>query len=211
MDEGSDFRSDATGDVSSDATSDASPGERDAADGLAGLPEPPPPGHGPWRDGAHEPWDGPRLQPRRRLHPLTLAAVAVAGITIGVAAVMISDFSTSTTAVGGTPSSSPTAQAPPGGNGYTGGGPASLSPLTGNGSGLTMMLSGRVTAVSATSITIGGNGPSVTAKVTQETRFSGQVRSIGGVKVGDQVSATFSGSSASSLTVTAIEDPASPQ
>jgi hypothetical protein len=73
------------------------------------------------------------------------------------------------------------------------------------------MLSGRVTAVSATSITIGGTGPSVTAKITQATQFAGAVHGIGGVKVGDEVSATLSGSSAGSLTATAIEDPASAQ
>ena len=166
------------------------------SDELAGFPEPPaPPGHG----------------PRRRVHPLTLVAVAVAGATIGVAGVMIADFSSSTPAAGGTPSSSPTAQAPSGGanpgGAYQGGGPSGLPPLTGNGSGLRVMLSGRVVAVSATSITIGGRGPSVTAKITKATQFAGKVHGIGGVKVGDQVSATFSGSSASSLTASAIEDP----
>ena len=180
MDEGSEYRSDE----------------------LAGFPEPPaPPGHG----------------PRRRVHPLTLVAVAVAGATIGVAAVMIADFSSSPPAAGGTPSSAPTAQAPSGGanpgganpgGAYQGGGPSGLPPLTGNGSGLRVMLSGRVVAVSATSITIGGRGPSVTAKITKATQFAGKVHGIGGVKVGDQVSATFSGSSASSLTASAIEDPA---
>jgi Domain of unknown function (DUF5666) len=167
-----------------------------SSDEFAGFPEPPPPARG----------------PRRRVPPLTLAAIAVAGATIGVAAVMIADIGTGTTAaVGGAPS----AQAPSGvgntGGAYPGGGPSGLSPVTGSGSGLRMMLSGRVTAVSATSITIGGIGPSVTAKVTQATQFSGEVHSIGGVKVGDRVSATLSGSSASSLTATAIEDPAAAQ
>jgi len=147
------------------------------------------------------------------VHPLTLAAVAVAGVTIGVAAVLVADFSSSNPAAGGTPSYSSTAQAPPGGNGNTGGGPASLSPVGGNGaaSGLRVMLTGQVTAVSATSITIGGNGPSVTAKVTRATAFSGQVHGIAGVKVGDQVSVTLTGSSPGSLTVTTIQDPASAQ
>jgi hypothetical protein len=170
-------------------------------DEFAGFPQPPPPVPG----------------RRRRVHPLTLAAVAVAGATIGVAAVMIADIPAGTTAaVGGTPPSAPTEQAPSGGatnpgGAYPGGGPSGLPPVTGNGSGLRMLLSGRVTAVSATSITIGGIGPSVTAKIIKATQFSGRVHSIGGVKVGDQVSATLSGSSASSLTATAIEDPATSQ
>jgi hypothetical protein len=161
------------------------------SDEFAGFPEPPPPGRG----------------PRRRVHPLTLAAVAVAGAAIGVAAVMIADFSTSSTAAAGsTPSDTPASQAPSGGGAYPGGGPASLSPLTGNPSGLRMMITGKVTAVSANSITIGGNGPSVTAKIAKATGFTGTADSIGGVKVGDQVSATLAGPSASSLTATAIED-----
>jgi len=175
MDEGSDFRTDASD-------------EGDEIHELAGFPEPPPPGHG----------------PQRRVHPLTLVAVAVAGVTIGVAAVMVADFSSSNTTAGGTPSYSPTAQAPPGGS-------SGLSPVSGNASGLRMMLIGRVTAVGASSITIGGMGPNVTAKVTTATRFSGQVHGIAGVKVGDQVSATLTGSTASSLTATAIEDPAAAQ
>jgi Domain of unknown function (DUF5666) len=143
---------------------------------------------------------------RQRVNPLVLVAIAVAAATIGVVAVLV---------VGGpaSPSSVPASYAPSasgapsGGGSDDGGQQALLPPLTGSGNGLQMMLDGRVTAVSATSVTIGGQGPSVTAKITRATRFSGKVHSISGVKVGDRVSASLSGSSATTLTATTIEDP----
>jgi len=141
--------------------------------------------------------------PRRGVHPLTLAAVAVAGVTIGVAAVLISDAGQDTTAAVSTPSSAPASPPAQG----AGGGLASLPPLTGTGGGLQVMLEGRVTSVSATSITLGGAGPNVSARITRSTQFSGKIRGISGVKVGDQVRATLSGSNATSLTATSIEDP----
>ena len=70
------------------------------------------------------------------------------------------------------------------------------------------LLTGRVLAVSRTSITIGGAGPSVTAAVTSATTITGSVHGIGGVKAGDQVSAQLTGT-ATHLTATAIQDPAS--
>jgi hypothetical protein len=72
---------------------------------------------------------------------------------------------------------------------------------------LEMMLSGRVLAVSGTSITIGGSGPSVTAAVTGTTKVTGTARGIGGVKAGDEVSAQISGTPGH-LAATAIQDPA---
>jgi hypothetical protein len=47
---------------------------------------------------------------------------------------------------------------------------------------------------------------SITARITGSTQFSGQVRAISGVKVGDQVAASLTGSSASSLTATSLDD-----
>jgi hypothetical protein len=82
-----------------------------------------------------------------------------------------------------------------------------LPGLSGNGNGpLRQLLTSRVLAVSGASITIGGDGASVTAAVTATT-VTGKVHSIGGVKVGDEVSAQISGT-ASHLTATAIQDPA---
>jgi hypothetical protein len=68
-----------------------------------------------------------------------------------------------------------------------------------------MMLSGRVLAVSDRSITIGGNGPSVTAAITRFTKITGAVSGIGGVRVGAEVSAQITGTG-SDLTATAIQD-----
>jgi len=73
---------------------------------------------------------------------------------------------------------------------------------------LQIALTGRVLAVSRTSITIGGAGPSVTAAVTDATTITGRVHGIGGVKAGDEVSAQLTGTAAR-LTATAIQDLAS--
>jgi len=137
-----------------------------------------------------------------RVHSFTLAAVAVAGATIGVAAVLITGVGTDgTAATGASPSSAPTQ-----GGGPYAGSPSALPPLSGTGGALQVMVGGRVTAVSATSITIGGRGPSVTAKITKATRFMGTTHSVTGVKVGDQVSAVLSGTSAGSLAAATIQD-----
>ncbi len=79
---------------------------------------------------------------------------------------------------------------------------------SGNGNGqLRMLLTGRVLAVSATSITIGGTGPSVTAAVTGATTITGHAHGIGGVKVGDEVAAQITGTP-SHLVTTTLQDPA---
>ena len=87
------------------------------------------------------------------------------------------------------------------------GGLGALPPLGGNGGALQYMLNGRVTAISSTSITLGGNGPSVTAALTSATKVTGGVTSVSGIKVGDQVTAQITGQSSSSLEATAIQDP----
>jgi hypothetical protein len=84
--------------------------------------------------------------------------------------------------------------------------PSGLSGPSGDGQ-LQMILTGRVLAVSGTSITVGGAGPAVTAAVTSATKVTGTARGIGGVEVGDEVSAQITGG-ASHLAATAIQDPA---
>jgi hypothetical protein len=69
-------------------------------------------------------------------------------------------------------------------------------------------IGGLVRAVSATSITVGGNGQEVTAAVTRATVITGKVSSISGIKVGDFVSASISGTNGK-LTADSIQDPAS--
>jgi len=63
--------------------------------------------------------------------------------------------------------------------------------------------------VSRTSITIGGDGASVTAAFGHSTKFAGVVRSPAGIKVGDEVAATLTGVPGS-LTVVSCQDPAGP-
>jgi hypothetical protein len=70
-----------------------------------------------------------------------------------------------------------------------------------------MSEAGRVTAVSSTSITLGGPGHSLTAAVTSSTKFTGQVTSISAVKVGSNVSVEIS-ESGGRATAIAIQDPA---
>ena len=66
---------------------------------------------------------------------------------------------------------------------------------------------GTVTAVSRTSITIGGPGHTITAAVTSATHITGKVTSLGGIKVGDHVSAQLTQGSGG-VTAVMIADPA---
>ena len=132
------------------------------------------------------------------------AAVAVLAAAAGVAAglFLVKDAPAASSAGVATPSASASASA------SSSTGLPGLPGLSGNGNGqLQMILTGRVLGVSATAITIGGNGPSVTAAVTSATTITGTAHGIGGVKVGDEVSAQITGT-ASHLTATAIQDPA---
>ena len=153
-------------------------------------------------------WPGDR-PPERHLRPVLLlviallAAAAGAGIVLGVEG--LSGSPGVTAAPAGQPSSlTPVA---PGGNGQPGGGGA--LPGTGSGGTGTLFVIGQVTAVSGTSITVGGPGHTVTAAVTRSTRITGKVSGISGVKVGDQVSAQIV-QNGGAARATAIQDPAQP-
>ena len=155
----------------------------------------PPAGYG--RDG------GPG---RSGLRPLAIAIVAVvalgAGAGVALAITKGLDHSPSPSAA---PSTQPSAVAPggSGGGAIPGGGTA-----PGGGAVGEMFVAGSVTAVSSTSITIGGPNHTVTAAITSSTRITGKVTSIGGIKVGAQVSAQITESNGGQPTVTAIQDPA---
>jgi len=147
--------------------------------------------------------------PARRLRPVLLlviallAAAAGAGIVLGVEG--LSGSPGVTAAPAGQPSSlTPVA---PGGNGQPGGGGA--LPGTGSGGTGTLFVIGQVTAVSGTSITVGGPGHTVTAAVTRSTRVTGKVSGISGIKVGDHVSAQIV-QNGGAARATAIQDPAQP-
>jgi hypothetical protein len=82
-------------------------------------------------------------------------AVAVAAAAAGIAAGLF--------LVRGTPAASAADGTTPSASAWSGAGLPALPGLSGNGDGqLRMMLTGKVLAVSSRSITIGGNGPSVT-------------------------------------------------
>jgi hypothetical protein len=157
----------------------------------------PPAGYG--RDG------GPGGPGRSGLRPLVLTIVAVVALGTGAGVALAItrglDHSSSPSAA---PSTQPSAVAPGGSGGaIPGGGTA-----PGGGAVGEMFVAGPVTAVSSTSITIGGPNHTVTAAITSSTRITGKVSSIGGIKVGDQVSAQITESNAGQPMVTAIQDPA---
>jgi hypothetical protein len=143
--------------------------------------------------------DGPSRA--RWLRPGVLAAVIVAGAVAGaVAAAAVMHDSPGPAASGQPPALS---QQQPGGNGA----PAGGGTLPGGGPGASLFVVGTVTAVSGTSITIGGQGHTITATVTRTTRVTGKVAGLGGIKVGDQVSARFT-QDGGRVTAVTIADPA---
>jgi hypothetical protein len=165
-----------------------------------------------------DPWGIPGERPRRsrllagspgRLTAVVAIAAAAAGVAIGLAFVR---SAASHASAASSPAASPSPAGPasaagPAGSGSNGGLPG-LAPLSGNGSGtLQLSVVGTVQAVSSHSITLGGNGPSVTAAITGATKFTGSVTRVSGIKVGSEAVATVTGTG-SSLTVAAIQDPA---
>lgn len=154
------------------------------------------------------PRGGPGAGPRKRVQPFTLAIITLAAAAMGAGIVLAVDDLSSSAAPAAAPGSQPSYLAPgqhvgngqPGANGgFPGGG-------TGGGTA-SLFMTGKVTAVTSTSITVGGPGHSVTAAVTGGTRVTGKVSSIGRVKVGDRVSVQMT-QSGGKTTATAIQDPA---
>jgi len=90
-------------------------------------------------------------------------------------------------------------------------GPQPLPPGGGAGAGPgragSLFLIGTVTAVSRTSITVGGPEHTVMAAVTGATRVTGKVSAVTGIKVGDRVSAQITHGGTGNVAV-AIADPA---
>jgi Cu/Ag efflux protein CusF len=70
-----------------------------------------------------------------------------------------------------------------------------------------MFIAGPVQAISASSITLGSPGRTVTAAITGATRVSGRVTSPSQIKVGDNVSAQITVRNGKSV-VTSIQYPA---
>jgi hypothetical protein len=153
---------------------------------------------------------GGGYRPPKSNAPLMALGVVAAAAVIGLILVLVFARSSSSAAASDPAVSypSPTQTYAGGGSGGSGDGTlAALPPLSGNGGGLMYMLNGKVAAISGTSITLSGNGPSVTASINGSTQVTGDVTSVSGIKVGDQVTAQVSGQSSSSLVATAIQDP----
>lgn len=154
------------------------------------------PGEGPaWPPRPRSPVPWPPMAggepPRRRAHLAAVVAVALIAAGIGAGIVLATRGLSASPAA---PASQPTAAAPGGPGGGSGGGATSQ-----------MFVGGEVTAVSGTSITVGGpGGQDITAAVTSSTRFTGKVTSISGIKVGDQVTAqlTEHGGAVTAVTIT---------
>jgi len=70
-----------------------------------------------------------------------------------------------------------------------------------------MFVIGTVTAVSGTSITIGGQGHTITVTVTSATRVTGKAAGLNGIKAGDQVSAQLT-QGGGRVTAVTVADPA---
>jgi len=142
-----------------------------------------------------------------RLTVLVAIVAAVLGVIAGLAFINRPSGATAGSPGAG---ASPSAGTGPGQNsGGSSGGLPTLSPLPGNGNGgLQVQVTGTVTAVSSTSITVGGEGTAVTARFTGATKFTGQVQHAADIKDGDEVAAILTGTPGE-LTVQTIQDPAS--
>ena len=160
-----------------------------------------------WPAAGPPPPPDPRGQRTRKgvLLVVTALIAAAAGFLVVTA---VHDVSANPASASGSPTSSPQGELPSEGTGNGGGTGQPPIPSTGPGQTLRLEIGGKVTAVSATSITLGAHGQSVTATVTKATTVTGKVASIGGVKVGDLVSAQITGTNGK-LTAIAIQDPAS--
>ena len=160
---------------------------------------PAPPG---WPAPPHPPGPGRPGSARGPRRPLVLAVVALAALAAGAGIALAASRGPAPSAASAAPSQAPSFGGPGPGQrrrrpARQGGGGGPVSQL---------FVGGKVLKVSSTSISIGGTGRSVTAEVTSATKVTGRVSGIGGVKVGDQVTAQITQGSGQA-TVTAIQDP----
>ena len=171
------------------------------------------PGGGDWPDDLWPDNDDPHggredRPPKRRSRPALLLVIALLAAAAGAGIVLAVDGLSGSSGVTAGSASQPSSLTPvaPGGNGQPGGG---ALPGTGSGGTGTLFVIGKVTAVSGTSITVGGPGHTVKAAVTGSTRITGTVSGISGIKVGDQVSAQIV-QNGGAARASAIQDPAQP-
>lgn len=137
---------------------------------------------------------GPHIQ------PVTAAVIAVI--------VMAAAFAITLILVKGS-SSTPSASTVPG-NAPAGGAPAQGGgggALGGGGTGQ-LFMSGKVTNISSTSITLSAQEHVITAAITSSTQFTGSVKNASGIKADDAVTVTISGYGSSHPVANSISDPA---
>lgn len=153
--------------------------------------QPPPwPGYGP---------GGP--PPRRSGRGLIIAAAAVVAAVVGAgAALAVKEWPSSS------PPSTSSSSLPNAGIGAGAGAGAGGHP---QGQYLHIVMEGKVTAVSSSSITIQGTQHTVTASITSATKITGQASSISGIKVGENVSAEITKSGGQTV-VDALQYPPNP-
>jgi hypothetical protein len=185
------------------------PDDEQDADGpdAGGRPAPvraavPADGHVPWK------WPVPPPAPaapevrerKRRILTLAVTGILAAGLGAGTVLVYRSTHGGAALAAAASPG---TGQAPGQGGGPAGSGGGQAGPLT------QLQVLARVTAVRSGTITFGGGpGRSVTASVTSATRFTGSVRTLAAVRVGDTVAAQIVIENGVARVVT-LADPAS--
>jgi len=155
------------------------------------------------------PDDAERGRRRRRL-VLGVALVAALAVVAGVSAAVVSSGPAGRPSAGGAPGDAPGSL----GQGGQGGQGGQASPEHGGrhgaapgGNATRIFVTGRVSAVSASAITIAGDGPPVTAAVTGSTRVFGRVSGVAGIRTGDKVAAQIT-ERAGRATVATLRDPA---
>ncbi|HVX44028.1 MAG TPA: hypothetical protein VHC49_09075, partial [Mycobacteriales bacterium] len=127
-----------------------------------------------------------------------VVALVAAGVAVAVT-LLVSDSGPSS------PTVAPSGNALPGPNGGLNGGPQGGGQPSGGVA--TLLIAGRVSAVSSRSITLTGPQGAVTAAITDSTRISGSISRAADIDVGDVVSMQISQSGGKS-TATSIQDPA---
>jgi hypothetical protein len=142
------------------------------------------------------------------VRPGVLVVIVLAAAAAG-AVIALAVHAYASPGAGAAASSQPSVRVtgPPGSQSGGGALPGSALPGSASGGAGRLFVVGKVTAVSGTSITIGGPAHTVTADVTAATRVTGRVSGIGGVRTGDQVSAQITRAGGRDTAV-AIQDPA---
>lgn len=134
---------------------------------------------------------------------LVMTAVALAAAAVGAVVVLFTAGSPT-----GAPTASPATSAPAQGAGQFPGGAAQFPGGSGGGGGTggTLFMAGTVSAVSANSISLSGQGRTFAAAITGSTKFSG-VHGASGIKAGDRVGAVITGYGTAHPVASSIQDP----